>query len=533
MNALFLKGTLFSILLFVSLLSISCGGGGGDSSPAPAPSPSDTTAPSIPGSLIANTISTGQIDLSWNVSTDNTGVTGYKIYRDSTYMLTVTSNSRSDTGLANNQNYCYRVSAVDARGNESGQSNQSCATTHASWTRQWGSAAADVARGIVRDSSGNTYVSGIMSGDVDGQLNVGGVDAFLTKYDSSGVRQWTRLIGTTGADWGQAVDVDSAGNIYVTGYVSGSFAGKTYYGETDIFLAKYAPSGNLIWYQQWGTATKNEAYGVKVAGTSVYVAGHTYQDVPGDTIPNTIPNIFLSKRNTSDGSEIWTILDGTPNQSDYLEGIALDSGGNIYLAGYTHGDFGAVNAGGYDIFLAKYLSSGDPDWVRQWGSTVDDFGRGVAVDGSNNIYVTGSAGGSIGGAPPAGSQDIFLSKYNTLGAEVWPTKLFGTAAIDSAYGIAIDGSGNIYLTGLTQGNFGGAHQGAGDVFLMRCDTAGIEVWTEQLGTAAGDAGYGAAFNSIDGFIYVTGYTLGALDGNMSAGNSDALLLKYDAGGTKQ
>ena len=163
MKTLFLKGRLFSIFLFVSLLSISCGGGGGGDSPPP-PTPSDTTAPSVPGSLIANKISTGQIDLSWNVSTDNTGVTGYKIYRNSAYLTTVTSNSRSDTGLTNNTNYCYTVSAVDAAGNESGQSNQSCATTHDSWTKQWGSAAIDEARGIVRDTSGNTYVTGATLG---------------------------------------------------------------------------------------------------------------------------------------------------------------------------------------------------------------------------------------------------------------------------------------------------------------------------------------------------------------------------------
>lgn len=97
MKTLFLKGTLFSVLLFGSLLSISCGGGGGGDSPPPA---SDTTAPSIPASLNATTISAGQIDLSWNASTDNVGVTGYKIYRNGTYLTTVTSNSRSDTGLA-------------------------------------------------------------------------------------------------------------------------------------------------------------------------------------------------------------------------------------------------------------------------------------------------------------------------------------------------------------------------------------------------------------------------------------------------
>ena len=88
--------------------------------------------------------------------------------------------------------------------------------------------------------------------------------------------------------------------------------------------------------------------------TFVYVTGPTYEDLSGET-GNLIPNIFLSKRSTSDGSEsLTTILDGTPNYSDYVEGIALDGSGNIYLTGYTTGAFEGTNNATYDIFLAKY-----------------------------------------------------------------------------------------------------------------------------------------------------------------------------------
>jgi hypothetical protein len=530
MKAMFFKGRLFSVLLVVSLLSISCGGGGGDSPPPPPPS--DTTAPSIPGSLIANVISAGQIDLSWNVSTDNTGVTGYKIYRNTAYLTTVASTSRSDLGLVKNTSYCYRVSAVDAAGNESGQSTQACATTLDSWTKQWGSAAADEARGIVRDTSGNTYVTGATLGAIDGEVNAGGVDAFLTKYDSSGVRQWTRYIGTSGTDWGQSVDVDSAGNIYVTGSVSGSFDGKTYNGGKDVFLAKYNSSGTRIWYQQWGTSTDNFGYGVKVDGAVVYVTGPTYEDLPGET-GNLIPNIFLSKRSTTDGSEsLARILYGTEDYSDYVEGIALDGSGNIYLTGYTTGEFEGTNNATYDVFLVKFNASLIRQWTRQWGSTTHDFGYAVAVDGSD-IYVTGSAGGSIGGQTHAGSDDIFLTKITTAGVVQW-TKLFGTTDIDRAYGITIDNSNNVYLTGVTLGGLGGGtNLGQGDVFLMQCDSTGNQLWTRLLGTTATDIGTGAAFNISDGYIYVTGNTSGNLDGNTNAGGSDVFLLKYDSSGTKQ
>jgi hypothetical protein len=441
-------------------------------------------------------------------------------------------------GLAKNTSYCYRVSAVDAAGNESGQSTQACATTLDSWTKQWGSAADEEARGIVRDTSGNTYVTGVTLGAIDGQVNAGGTDAFLTKYDSSGVRQWTRLIGTSGTDWGQAVDVDSDGNIYVTGSVSGSFAGKTYNGGTDVFLAQYDSNGNRKWYQQWGTANDNFGYGVKVdaSDTFVYVTGPTYEDLPGET-GNLIPNIFLSKRSISDGSPSWTILDGTNNYSDYVEGIAIDGSGNVYLAGYTTGAFPTyTNNATYDIFLAKYNASGTRQWVTQWGSTTHDFGHGIAVDG-NDIYVTGYTIGSFGaGQTNAGSDDIFLTKITDAGAAgvVQWTKLFGTTDIDRAYGITIDNSNNIYLTGVTLGSLGGGtNLGQGDVFLMKCDSAGTPLWTRLLGTMATDIGTGAAFNISDGYIYVTGNTSGNLDGNINAGGSDVFLLKYNSSGAKQ
>ena len=349
------------------------------------------------------------------------------------------------------------------------------------------------------------------------------------------MRQWTKLIGTSGTDWGQAVDVDSTGYIYVTGSVSGSFAGKTYNGGKDVFLAKYDSSGNRQWYQQWGTSTDNFGYGVKVDGAVVYVTGPTYEYLSGET-GLLVPNIFLSKRSTTDGSESLTrILHGTPNLSDYVEGIALDGSGNIYLTGYTHGAFGGTNNGAYDVFLAKFDTSLDEQWTTVWGSTADDFGYAVAVDGSD-IYVTGYTVGSFGGQTNAGGEDIFLTKITDAGAAgvVQWTNIFGTTVDDRAYSIAKDGN-NIYLTGETFGVLDGANAGQNDVFLIQCDAAasGNPLWEKQLGTSAADIGIGVWFDDNDAYIYVTGNTSGSLDGNINAGGSDVFLLKYNSSGTKQ
>lgn len=116
----------FSALILICILPFlfTCGGGGGGDGNG---SGGDTTAPNTPTNLAATAASNSQIDLSWAASTDNVGVAGYKIYRDGTYLKSVTTTSTSDTGLSANTQYCYTVSAYDTAGNESAQSNQACA----------------------------------------------------------------------------------------------------------------------------------------------------------------------------------------------------------------------------------------------------------------------------------------------------------------------------------------------------------------------------------------------------------------------
>ncbi len=122
--------TLGVILLTVTLIvfPIACtSGGGGDTGGGET---ADTTAPTAPTDLSATALSEGQIDLSWTASTDNVGVTGYNIYRNGTEIGSTTSTSYSDTGLAFNTFYCYKVEAYDAAGNASGEGNEECGTTN-------------------------------------------------------------------------------------------------------------------------------------------------------------------------------------------------------------------------------------------------------------------------------------------------------------------------------------------------------------------------------------------------------------------
>jgi len=392
------------------------------------------------------------------------------------------------------------------------------------WTKQLGTASYDYGNGVATDGSGNIYVTGYTSGGLDGNTNVGGRDIFLTKYDTNGNKLWTKQLGTASYDYGNGVATDGSGNIYVTGYTYGGLDGNTNVGGCDIFLTKYDTNGNKLWTKQLGTANDDYGNGVATDGSgNIYVTGYTYGGLDGNTNAGGF-DIFLTKYDTS-GNKLWTKQLGTAND-DYGYGVATDGSGNIYVTGYTDGSLdGNTNAGGDDIFLTKYDTNGNKLWTRQLGTANDDAGCGVATYGSGNIYVTGYTYGSLDGNTNAGSFDIFLTKYDTNGNKLW-TRQLGTASYDDGWGVATDGSGNVYVTGYTYGSLdGNTNVGGEDIFLTKYDTNGNKLWTRQLGTANNDDGWGVATYGC-GNVYVTGYTSGGLDGNTNAGGDDIFLIKY-------
>jgi len=191
-----------------------------------------------------------------------------------------------------------------------------------------------------------------------------------------------------------------------------------------------------------------------------------------------------------------------------------------------------VNAGGLDFFLAKYDSSGNSLWSRQLGTAAPDFGESIAVDGNGNAYVTGYTNGGLDGAN-LGGRDIFLAKYDSSGNFLW-VKQLGTANEDIGYGVTLDSSGNAYVTGGTQGGLdGNTNRGDYDIFMVKYDSSGSKQWVSQMGTAAEDVGKGIAFDNGRNVAYITGNTLGSLDGNTSAGGYDAVLLKISPSGQFQ
>jgi len=411
-----------------------------------------------------------------------------------------------------------------------GTTTDSCLSTSIS-SRQLARSSNDYAYGVATDSSGNVYVAGGTNGGLDGNTNAGNTDLFVVKYSSSGTKQWTKQLGSSSRDSANGVATDSSGNVYVTGTTYWELDGNTSAGKADLFVVKYNSSGTWQWTKQNGTDRYDEARGVATDSSgNVYVVGGTKGNLNG--ISNSgRTDAFVIKFHSS-GTRQWTKKLGTW-QTDFANAVAIDSSGNIYVAGVTerHLD-GNASAGNDDLFVVKYDSKGKKQWTKQLGTKRNDRATGVATDSSGNIYVTGYTYWGLDGNTYAGSNDAFVVKYLDNGTKQW-TKQFGTSSTDLADGVATDSSGNVYLVGYTYGGLdGNTNTGASDIFVVKYNSSGTKQWTKQLGSSGRDYDYGVATDSSRN-VYVSGDTYGGLDNNTNAGSNDLFGVKYNSSGTKQ
>ena len=395
----------------------------------------------------------------------------------------------------------------------------------------------DYANGVVTDSSGNIYVTGGTKGGLDGNTSQGNTDLFLLKYNSSGTKQWTKQLGSSGRDSANAIAIDSSGNLYVAGMTFGGLDWNTNSGANDLFVVKYNSSGTKQWTEQLGTPSSDAANAVATDSSgNVYVAGVTYGVLGDQNKGNS--DLFVVKYNSS-GTKQWVEKQNGTEQNgtdmwDEARGVVTDSSGNVYVVGGTKGSKlnGVSKAGMTEAFVIKYNSSGKRQWTKLLGTWRKDFANAVAIDSSGNIYVAGVTERHLDGNESAGNDDLFVVKYNSKGKKQW-TKQLGTKRNDRATGVATDSSGNVYVTGYTYwGLDGNTHAGSNDAFVVKYLDNGTKLWTKQFGTPSSDLADGVATDS-SGNVYVVGYTFGDLDGNTNTGASDIFVVKYNSSGTKQ
>jgi hypothetical protein len=389
-------------------------------------------------------------------------------------------------------------------------------------TELWGTLDTDVATAVTVDFQGNVYVAGFTYAAMDGQVHAGNVDAFLSKFNRYGVRQWTRLWGGTGDDAVADLAVDASGNIYVTGRTTVAFDGQTGVGSWDAYLTKWSENGVKAWTRVWGTTGSDQAGAVTTDTLgNIYVTGSVRGALSGQVWAGW-DDVFLVRFDAL-GNRTLTRQWGSA-QGDGGAALALDGLGNLYLAGHAEGAFGGeLHAGSHDAFLMKVsASTGDPAWTRFWGTSAGDAATGVVVAGGG-VFVCGETAGALDGNLAAGGRDLFLTRFTADGERSW-TRQRGTAADDWANALVVAPTGFVTLVGGTTGVLDGQPNAGGtDIAALRYDLDGNHQWTRAWGSAAEDYGHAMAADA-GGHVWIAGGTGGALNGRINTGDSDAFLL---------
>ncbi|MFX1389128.1 MAG: hypothetical protein ACFE9Z_03580 [Promethearchaeota archaeon] len=348
------------------------------------------------------------------------------------------------------------------------------------WYVTYGSDDLDQGWDCAIDSLGNAYLIGTTS------LNGISDNATLVKYDSSGTLDWERHWGGSFNDNGEGACIDSANNAYLVGQTH-SLGSDQIYG--DCFVAKYNTEGTLIWNRTWGTAGTDMAKDVIVdSDFNVYIVGFS------DNGANGWDNLYL-KYNSSGDLQFALLWGGINSEVGY--GIEQTTTGNIVLSGQT-GSFGAGNT---DIFVLYYTTAGTLIWNTTWGSSTLDRGYDVAVDSGDNIYVGGWTyyPDDLMAGPGIYNINFVLVKFDSTGKTLW-SRIWGRENMDYGIGVDIDSEDNIYYVG--DGTIDG--WGVRNMYIGKFASSGALLSETLWGGGVSEVGHAITINKATNDIYVVG-----------------------------
>ncbi|QOI97003.1 MAG: SBBP repeat-containing protein [Flammeovirgaceae bacterium] len=329
---------------------------------------------------------------------------------------------------------------------------------------------------MTSDANGNIYLVGAFTGTINfgSGASAGpavGSDIWFGKFSSTGSLIWAHGLIGGDDDFGWDIALDNSGNVYITGYFGTTTsqldfdpgAGTAFPTVSHgLFFAKYNNSGVFQWVKTIGTNfVTTRSHGIAIDNSSnVYIAGTIWSSTPqnidfnpGTGVNNLSTNngsIFYAKYNSS-GNYLWAKNVGPGNTaSTECRDLFLDGSNNVYITGTFNGsaDFHpsstspVLNSSAGAAYVCKYNSSGNYIWTKQVGGQNGDWGNRVVVDGSNNVYVTGTYN--------TNGQNIFLAKFNSSGTQQILKSIGGTNS-DAGHALTLDGSGNLYLTGFFNG----------------------------------------------------------------------------------
>ncbi|MDE2135176.1 MAG: hypothetical protein KGM97_03335 [Alphaproteobacteria bacterium] len=358
------------------------------------------------------------------------------------------------------------------------------------------------AQSTVVDANGNVYMVGNATGSFANQLNQGSQDVYLTKYDSAGNLQWTKLLGSAGSASAASLALNPNGGVVVAGSTTADLGTTAVANSnTDSFVAKYDANGNQTWTTQIQTLNNNQAAAVSVdASGNVYVGGQVTGVIGAGQTSNGGRDAYIAKL-ASSGKTIYEQQFGTSG-NDTVAATAVTASGDLVVASVQNGE----------AILSKY-TGGDATVAPAWQIDLGALGNGGSISGlavnGNQIYVAGStqngaldAGGAAAIANAnSGGSDAFVFAATDNGASATPNTVsyVGTGGSDTAGGLTIGSDGTVYLAGTTTGTFAGQTRnavGTNNTFVTAMSPAGAIVWTRQYGGADGQsAGQAVAFDN--------------------------------------
>ena len=361
------------------------------------------------------------------------------------------------------------------------------------WLTFLGGSLDDSGHGITVDSNSNIYVVGTSNGSLGNPINPfnGLSEAFVAKLNSSGVLQWNTFMGGLNQfDNGWDIALDDDGYIYVVGRSTTSWGNPVndHVGDYDTFVSKLNNNGEQQWNTFMGSAGEDRGYGIAVDGSgNIYVAGNSettwgspVNDHSGDD------DAYAAKLN-NDGALLWNTFMGSADY-DYGRDIGVDRSGNVYVVGGSDDTWGSPiisHAGQVDLFVAGLDSSGALQWNTFLGSTrAGEGGKSLAMSSSGDIFVAGNTMGSWGdpAQPYMGGQDVFAAKLASNGTLLWNT-FIGTLNYEHSGGIAVDYSGNVYLSGDTPETWGdpvNPHTEGTDNFAVKFNSPEIKLFLPNI-----------------------------------------------------
>jgi uncharacterized delta-60 repeat protein len=334
----------------------------------------------------------------------------------------------------------------------------------------------DKASSIAIDNNSNVYITG-------SSYQTGyGFDYLTIKYDSSGKTIWSMRYDGGFDDYAHAMSIDQSGNVYVTGGSNNSY----YY--SDCATIKYSSDGAQLWSQRYNGSADNDdqASGIAVdVSGNVYVTGYTSQmDYVGD---------YLTIVYRSSGEEKWKANYRTNGySSDQATAMVMDDSGDVYITGAS---ISSVTKDDYATI--KVNSAGVIQWIARYNGTANgvDHPIAIALDKSNNVYVTGQSYSSDG------TYDFATVKYNSSGVEQWNARYNGSGGGDDRpVAVVVDDFGNLYVTGESPGA-----GSSSDYLTIKYNSSGVQQWVARFNAQGNGSDYPKAM-VIDGSgcIYVTG-----------------------------